>query len=83
MPIFICSVRVACAARAQVEIREALRLHKKVVLVADEESPLDGYGGHLSFGEYIADAIAGDALLVGGATGTTRSVFDHNVAIPY
>lgn len=62
----------------QLEVREAQRLGKKVVLVDLQAED----GGTDSVGSYLDDAKAGGYALIDGRTGHTADLFNHAVSKP-
>jgi serine/threonine protein kinase len=67
----------------QLEIREAMRLSKNIILVHDEPSLDPNFGGYTSFDGYIEDSRVGDAIEIEGKFGNTVSLFNSIVSIPY
>ena len=81
--VLLLSKRSLCRYFCQLEIREAMRFHKRIVLVADEPSSSPDFGGYMSFDDYLKDAVEGDKLLIDGKTGNCASLFPSHVAVPF
>ncbi len=67
----------------QLEIRQAMRLRKNIILVSDEPSSEPVYGGYVEFQHYLDDAAAGDDIIIDGNRGNSSSLFASHVAIPF